>query len=87
MDLPFAEWSLRPCVSGLQYSLPALVTGMVARDIPLESAAKMWAGAPAQLASLAQRKGRLAVGYDADLVVRAAGMATGHFDWNCMWML
>lgn len=55
--------------TGLQYSLPALVTGMASRGIPLERTAAIWAAAPAKLATLLTRKGRLAAGFDADVVV------------------
>lgn len=56
-------------IAGLQYSLPAVVTGMLQRGIPLTRTAKWWAGAPAKLAGLDGRKGNLAAGFDADIVV------------------
>lgn len=55
--------------AGLQYSLPALVTGMQKRAIPLERTAAWWAARPARLAGLHARKGQLAPGFDADIVV------------------
>lgn len=56
-------------IAGLQYSLPALVTGMIQRGIPLERTTQWWAAAPARLAGISGRKGRLATGFDADFVV------------------
>lgn len=57
------------CAAGLQYSLPALVTGMLKRGVPLERTVAWWAERPAALANLHKRKGRLAPGFDADIVV------------------
>lgn len=60
---------LAPVPPGLQYSLPAVVTGMLQRGIPLTRTAKWWAGEPSHLAGLHGRKGHLAAGFDADIVV------------------
>lgn len=43
---------------------------MLQRGIPLTRTSKWWAGAPAKLAGLDGRKGHLAAGFDADIVVR-----------------
>lgn len=56
-------------IAGLQYSLPAMVTGMLQRGIPLARTSEWWARAPARLAGLTGRKGQLAAGFDADIVV------------------
>jgi len=56
-------------VASLQVSLPAVWTGAAARGIPVERLTEWMSAAPARLAGLAHRKGAIAVGYDADLVV------------------
>jgi allantoinase len=43
---------------------------MLKRGIPLQRAVAWWAERPARLANLHKRKGRLAPGFDADIVVR-----------------
>ena len=43
---------------------------MLKRGIPLERTVAWWAERPARLANLHRRKGRLAPGFDADIVVR-----------------
>ena len=53
------------------------------RGLSPELFTKLWSAAPAKLAGLADRKGALAPGYDADIVVRsvgikAAGQLSGH---------
>ena len=58
-------------IAGLQYSLPATWNGALARGMGPELLARWWSEAPAKLAGLHGRKGRLAAGFDADLVVRA----------------
>ena len=56
-------------VASLQLGLAAVWTGAGARGIPLETVVEAMAGAPARLAALETRKGAIAVGRDADLVI------------------
>jgi allantoinase len=56
-------------VASLQLGLSAVWTGARARGIPLETVVDAMAGAPARLAALEARKGAIAVGRDADLVI------------------
>ena len=56
-------------IASLSVALPVMWTGMPARGLKLGDLARLMAAAPADLAWLGQRKGRLAAGYDADLVV------------------
>ncbi|HET7292447.1 MAG TPA: allantoinase AllB [Vicinamibacteria bacterium] len=56
-------------IASLQLSLPVLWTEARARGFTLADVARWMSAAPARLAGLAARKGRLAPGYDADLVV------------------
>ncbi|MCI0404230.1 MAG: allantoinase AllB [Acidobacteria bacterium] len=56
-------------ISSLQLSLPALWTQARARGFGLEQMAEWLCQAPARLAGLDKRRGSIAVGYDADLVV------------------
>lgn len=56
-------------ISSLQLSLPALWTQARRRGIGFERIAEWLCRGPARLASLDTRKGQIAVGYDADLVV------------------
>ena len=55
-------------IASLQVSLPAVWTGAAKRGIPFERLADWMSAAPARLAGL-PRKGALAVGHDADLVI------------------
>ncbi len=63
-------------IAGLQLSLSAVVTGARARSIRLERVFQCLSQKPAELFGLGDRKGRLAPGYDADVVV---------FDPECTW--
>jgi allantoinase len=57
-------------LAGLQLDLPAVWTGARERGLPLRDLADWMARRPAELAGL-MTKGRIAVGYDADLCVLA----------------
>jgi allantoinase len=56
-------------IAGLQLGLSVLWSGAHARGHDIATMARWHAEAPAALVGLADRKGRLAVGYDADIVV------------------
>ena len=58
-------------IAGLSLTLPVIWTAMQQRGLPLKKLAGWMAEVPARLAGLEQRKGRIAAGYDADLVVFA----------------
>jgi allantoinase len=57
-------------IAGLQLGLPAMWTAARERGVPLESLVGWMSAAPADLVGL-RRKGRIAVGHDADLCVFA----------------
>ena len=56
-------------IASLSVALPVVWTEMPARDLALSDLARLMAAQPAVLAGLGGRKGRIAAGYDADLVV------------------
>ncbi len=56
-------------IASLQLTLPALWTGAASRGVSLGELARWLCEEPARLAGLAGRKGRIAPGYDADLVI------------------
>ena len=56
-------------IASLQLGLPALWTQASERGATLTQLAKWTSESPARFAGLSQRKGRIAAGYDADLVV------------------
>jgi allantoinase len=62
----FAAWG---GIASLQLGLSAVWTGARARGAGVERVAQWMSAAPARLAGLAQRKGAIATGHDADLVV------------------
>jgi allantoinase len=62
----FAAWG---GIASLQVSLPAVWTGARERGGTVEQVAEWMCAATARLAGLAATKGRIASGYDADLVV------------------
>ena len=56
-------------ISSLELALPAVWTGARERGFTIEDLATWMCAAPSKLAGLEDRKGRIAPGYDADLVV------------------
>ena len=56
-------------IAALELSLPAVWTGAAARGVPFERLTGWLSAAPARLAALDARKGSIAPGKDADLVV------------------
>ena len=62
----FAAWG---GISSLQLALSAVWTGARARGVNAEKIAEWMSAAPARLAGLEERKGALAEGYDADIVI------------------
>ncbi|MEP7149382.1 MAG: allantoinase AllB [Acidobacteriota bacterium] len=56
-------------VSALQFSLPVMWTNFRARGFGLDDMTRLMSEAPAKLAGLENRKGKLAAGFDADIVV------------------
>jgi allantoinase len=56
-------------IASVQFALPAVWTEARCRSVSLSSLARWMSERPAVLAGLGHRKGRLAAGYDADLVV------------------
>jgi allantoinase len=56
-------------IASLSVALPVIWTEMRERGLLLENLARWMAAQPARLAGLEERKGSLAAGYDADLVV------------------
>jgi allantoinase len=56
-------------ISSVQFSLAAVWTEGSARGLTLDGVSRLMSFEPSRLAGLAERKGRLAPGFDADLVV------------------
>ena len=56
-------------IASLSVALPVIWTEMRKRGLPLENLARWMSAEPAKLAGIEERKGSLAPGYDADLVV------------------
>ena len=56
-------------IASLQFALPIVWTEAKRRGVPLAAIARRMTQGPAELAGLGARKGRLAPGYDADIVV------------------
>ncbi len=56
-------------IAGLQFSLPVVWTEMRRRKLPVQNLARWMSLAPARMAGLEEKKGTLAPGKDADLVV------------------
>ena len=62
----FAAWG---GIASLQLGLPAVWTEAARRGFSIEHLARLMSAAPAKLAGLSGRKGEIAVGCDADLIV------------------
>jgi allantoinase len=62
----FSAWG---GIASLQLSLSAVWTGARSRGIAPDMIAEWMSAAPARLAGLEQKKGRLAADYDADIVI------------------
>jgi dihydropyrimidinase len=63
-------WKASPGCAGLETLLPVMLTdGHHGRGIPLGRVAVLLSGAPAEAMGLRDRKGRIAVGLDADLAI------------------
>ncbi len=56
-------------ISALQFSLPVMWTNFKVRGFGLHDLVRLMSEAPARLAGLENRKGKLAAGHDADIVV------------------
>ena len=56
--------------AGLQYGLPGTWSGMRKRSMTPEDLTRLWSTHAAKLAGMQERKGALAPGMDADIVVR-----------------
>ena len=56
-------------IAALQFGLPVIWTQAEKRGFGLRDVTRWMSAAPAKLAGLDKRKGRLAIGYDADIVV------------------
>jgi allantoinase len=56
-------------IAALQFSLPAIWTQLQKRGFGLHELTRWMSAAPAKLAGLDKRKGKIAVGYDADIVI------------------
>jgi allantoinase len=56
-------------IASLSVALPVMWTGMPARGLKLDDIARLMSAGPADLAGIGKRKGRIAAGIDADLVV------------------
>jgi allantoinase len=56
-------------ISALQFGLPVMWTNFKARGFELTDLTRLMSEAPAKLAGLEKRKGKLAPGFDADIVV------------------
>jgi allantoinase len=56
-------------ISALQFGLPVMWTGLKRRGFGITDLTRLMSSEPAKLAGLDQQKGKLAVGYDADIVI------------------
>ena len=64
--------------AGLQYGLPGTWSGMRKRGMTPEDLTRLWSTHAAKLAGMQERKGALALGMDADVVVRDSPAHTTH---------
>ena len=70
IDMVVSNHSLStPGISSLQFSLPAVWTGASRRKVELAEVSRWMSQAPATLAGLDSRKGRIAPGMDADFAI------------------
>ena len=65
--------------AGLQYGLPGTWNGMRERGMTPEDLTRLWSTHAAKLAGMQGRKGALAEGMDADIVVRRLSSQ----NWTC----
>jgi allantoinase len=56
-------------ISALQFGLPVMWTNLKERGFSAADLSRLMSGAPAKLAGLDKRKGKLAAGFDADIVI------------------
>ena len=56
-------------IAALQFGLPVMWTNLKSRGFGLADLTRLMSAAPAKLAGLDNRKGKLAAGYDADIIV------------------
>ena len=56
-------------IAALQFSLPVMWTQMQKRGFGLRDLTRWMSAAPARLASLDKRKGKIDIGYDADIII------------------
>jgi allantoinase len=56
-------------IAALQFTLPVMWTNFEKRGFGFEDLSRFMSAAPAKLAGLDERKGRLEIGYDADIVI------------------
>ena len=69
-------------LAGLQYGLPGTWEGLQASGLSPEILTSIWSTYPAKLAGLGDRKGALAAGYDADIVVRETPLPACSLWWG-----
>ena len=63
--------------AGLQYGLPGTWNGLRERGMTPEDLTRLWSTHAAKLAGMQDRKGALAEGMDADIVVRRLSYQNG----------
>ncbi len=56
-------------ISALQFGLPVIWTNLKSRGFGFQDLSRLMSASPAKLAGLDSRKGKLAAGYDADIVI------------------